>query len=367
MEREHINYLDPIRFFSTVSVVFMHVAAGPLRGEVSPGWHTLNILTALAFAAVPLFFMMSGYLLLTDEKTADVVTLLKKRLPRLIVPLATWSVVAVVWNLLSTSSFSVGALVNGLITALHSPQAVHFWYMYTLIALYSLSPLLYGGLNNLNQKGHALVLCVCLIISVRSMLVAILPDSMDRFLQIDLLDKLQFFGGHLCTFILGYYLGKTKTKLPRWALAVTVMLLWAVVTVGTWQRTKVTGTFDQTFQSQSAGFEVLLAACLFLLTKQTVSKPSQFLTAMPVIPLSVGIYMMHNILISVLHRFGVVEQGLWGTLGMTVAVFVICYLTVKTAMTVKPLCYLLTGMPYKTACKTCNWVFTFRKKRKELV
>jgi len=363
VKREHVYYFDPLRFFAAVSVIFMHVAAGPLRKEINPEWHALNILTSLAFSAVPLFFMMSGYLLLTDEKTADVSILLKKRLPRLIVPLAVWSVIAVTWNLLSNEGFSVGRLIHGLIAALHSPQAVHFWYIYTLIALYVLSPVLYSGLNNLNQKGHLFVLSMCLVISLRSMLTAILPDSLDRFLQIDLLDKLQFFGGHLCTFVLGYYLGKTKVNLPRWVLAASAMLLWTVIVVGTWQKTVNTGAFNQTFQSQSAGFEVLLAACLFLLAKQFFCKPSRFYTAVPVIPLSMGIYMMHNILISVLHRFGFVEQGIWGTLGMTAAVYIICYLAMKTVMSIKPFCYPLTGMPYETACRTCNWVFTFTRKQ----
>ena len=366
-KRTHVYYFDYLRAFAALCVIFMHVAAGPLRGGLNGQWNGLNILTALAFTAVPLFFMMSGYLLLTDEKTADVSVLLKKRLPRLGAPLAAWTVVAVVWNLLSQGMFSPVNFADGLLSALHTPQAVHFWYMYTLIALYALSPVLYGGLKHLDRKGHCFVFCLCLVLSLRAMLAAVLPAGVGRVLQIDLVNKLQIFGGHLATFVLGYYLGKVGKKLPNWLLLAVSAALWAVVALGTYGKTVQNGTFDQTFQSQSAGFEVMLAACLFLLAKQNLTKKSRLLTAVPVVPLSMGIYMMHNILLSVLHRFGVREQGLWDTLALTAGIFLVCFLAVKTAASIRPLCYMVTGMPYKTACKTCNWTFTFRKKKEVLV
>ena len=268
VNREHIHYFDRLRAFAAVSVIFMHVAAGPLRGAVNGQWQVLNALTSIAFTAVPLFFMMSGYLLLSDEKTLSVSVLIKNRLPRLLMPLISWTVVAVIWNLLSSGSFTVRNFVSCLIDALSSPQSVHFWYMYTLIALYVISPILCAAINNLDKKGHILVLTLCLAVSLRSMLTAVLPSSLDRLLKIDLIDKVQLFGGHLCTFVLGYYLGTVKKRFPVWLLAAVSILLAAAVTVGTWYKTSASGAFDQTFQSQSAGFEVMLAACLFLIAKQ---------------------------------------------------------------------------------------------------
>ena len=363
MKREHVHYFDRLRVFAAIAVIFMHVAAGPLRGEINAAWHGLNVLTSVAFTAVPLFFMMSGYLLLTDEKTSDVGVLIKNRLCKLIIPLISWSVIAVIWNLLSSGTFSFSNFALGMVNALQSPQAVHFWYMYTLIALYVISPVLYAALKGLDKKGHALVLGICIAVSLRAMLTAVLPSSLDRLLKIDLLDKLQFFGGHLCTFVLGYYLGTCKKKFPMWALAAVSLLLAAAVIAGTYVASVQSGAFNQTFQSQSAGFEVMLAACLFLMARQIFVAPSRLCRAIPVVPLSMGIYMMHNILISVLHRFGVIEQGFWGTVGMTALVFALCYLAIKTAMSVPCVCYALTGTRFKTACASCNWVYTVKRKK----
>ena len=85
-ERAHVEYFDWLRIIAALSVIFMHTAAGPLRAGINTGWHLLNVCTSLAFTAVPLFFMMSGYLLMTSRKTADISVLLRHRLPRLVVP-----------------------------------------------------------------------------------------------------------------------------------------------------------------------------------------------------------------------------------------------------------------------------------------
>ena len=44
---------------------------------------------------------------------------------------------------------------------------VHFWYMYTLIAIYLISPLLYGGLHGLDRKGKTLIFVLIVLVSCR--------------------------------------------------------------------------------------------------------------------------------------------------------------------------------------------------------
>ena len=139
-KREHIYYFDYLRVMAGLFVIYMHVASSLLRREVTGQWMILNVLTSLSFTAVPLFLMMSGYLSLTSEKTLDTGLLLKKRLPRLVVPLAGWTVVILCWQMLMGKNFSVTYFYEGLVKALSTPAGVHLWYMYTLIALTLISP-----------------------------------------------------------------------------------------------------------------------------------------------------------------------------------------------------------------------------------
>lgn len=308
-ERPHVDYFDGLRIFAALCVIFMHTAAGPLRAGVNTDWHLLNVCTSLAFTAVPLFFMMSGYLLMTSRKTADISVLLRHRLPRLVVPLAGWTVVAVLWQMFLAHTLTPGTIWAQLVTALHGPVMVHFWYLYTLIALYALSPILYGGIQ-----------------------------------------------------VLGSY----EKETPNWLLALGAVVLLAVISVGTWVRTVRTGEFNQSFQNQSAGFEIVLASCIFLLCKQTCNRPPRaWVKAVtgPVVALSMAIYLMHNIFLSMLFSVGVSVHSFGSTVGVTLLAFAACFVVTKTVATIRPLCYLATGKTYAEACRSCNWVYTFRRLR----
>ncbi len=357
-EKKHIHYFDYLRVIAMFGVIYMHAASSLLRGEINVGWHITNLITSLAFTAVPFFFMMSGFLLLSSDKTLDISVLIKKRLPRLALPLVGWTLVAVIWQLLF--GFDVKLFGEKLISALNSPAAVHFWYMYTLIALYMISPFLRGAIKSLDRKGHIYLFTLASVISLHAMITAILPDSIDRYMQIDIINKLTVFSGHLSTFILGYYLGSLKKKIPNALLFGVAVLTWAVITVGTFIITKNRGEYTQTFQNQSKGFEILLAAAIFLIFKQCFNKESKLLKVVPIVPLSLSVYFMHNILLSMMYTVGVSVNSFVDPIWITAVNFLICFVVLKTVATVKPLCFIATGIPYKTACNSCNWIYTYR-------
>ena len=153
-KREHIYYFDYLRIIAAISVIYMHVAALPLRDEINMQWQMMNICTSFAFTAVPLFFMISGYLLLSDPKTKDITILLKKRIPRLIIPLAGWTIVAVLWLAFSETGLTVHAVAEQLVSALNTPVMIHFWYMYTIIAVYLISPSIWGNTESGKKRAH---------------------------------------------------------------------------------------------------------------------------------------------------------------------------------------------------------------------
>lgn len=272
-ERAHVEYFDWLRIIAALSVIFMHTAAGPLRAGINTSWHLLNVCTSLAFTAVPLFFMMSGYLLMTSRKTADISVLLRHRLPRLVVPLAGWTVVAVLWQLFLAHTLTPGAIRVQLVAALNGPVMVHFWYLYTLIALYVLSPILYGGIRTLGKSGRVYLFVLAAAVSAHTVLLTVLPDGAAQYVDLDIFGKLKIFGGHMATFVLGYLLGSYEKKIPNWLLVLGAAVTLAVISVGTWLLTVRTGEFNQNFQNQSSGFEIVLAACIFLLCKQTCNRP----------------------------------------------------------------------------------------------
>ena len=359
-EREHVHYFDHLRIMAAICVIVMHFAGNRLVGEMDLDWQIFNLLVSFCFTAVPLFFMMSGYLLLSQDKSGDISLLLKRRLPRLAIPLAGWTVVTVLYDMFVAKNWSLAAFGSGLLSALSTPAQTPYWYMYTLIAMYAISPILAGGLRSLDQTGHRYTLLLVIAVSVRAMARCLLPGWADPVLNVDFVERIAFFSGNLATFVLGYYLGRLDKRIPNGLLYAVCVGLLGIITAGTALDSRKQGFYDATFQSQNAGFEVLLAACLFLLFKQNRNKPVGTLEK-PLVALSLPIYLMHNLLLNVMYGLGFAVRNLWDLLVCTLVNLVVCYLATKTAATIKPICYLATGMSYDRACRCCNWAYTYKR------
>lgn len=357
--RQHIHYFDPLRLIAAFCVIFNHTASALIRGGIDAQWELLNVCVSFSYTSVPLFLMMSGYLLLSDDKTTDIPYLFTKRLPRLAVPLAFWSVTALLETLLAQHALTPSRLWEGMVLILQTPSATHLWYMYQLIALYLLSPLLRACVRSLDETGHRYILGLIAAITVQSMLLALLPATLEGYVSWDVFGKLKIFYGNLWTFFLGYYLGRTKRRVPNGMLAVCAIVLLAVISAGTHVLTAGAGEYRMDFQDLSVGFEVALAACVFLLWKQNCVKPIPRFLA-PAVSLSMPVYLMHGPLLTLLTFYGITPHTFLGTAAGSAAVFAVCFLCMKTAASVKPFCFLITGLRYQEACRSCNWQYTFR-------
>lgn len=362
--RQHIDYFDPLRVTAAFGVIFMHTASDLLRLGITPQWEITNVCTSLAFTSVPLFLLMSGCLILSSPKTLDISYHLTRRLPHLLVPLGFWTVIAVVEVQLSQHTLSPATVLEGIVYSFHDPVMLHFWYMYQLVALYLLAPVLCAAFRSLDRSGHRYVLALTGAVTVHAMLTVALPASWSRFVNFDVFDRLKIFSGNLWSFILGYYLGGMKKKLPNWALALTGAGLLCAISLGSRALAQGSVGYEESFVNQNVGFEVALAACVFLLWKQNYRAKQGIIRFLrPVAALTFPIYMMHGLLLTLILYSGYGPHGFLGAVRISVLVFLACFLCVKTAASIKPLCYLTTGMGYADACRTCNWQYTFRALR----
>lgn len=359
--RPHIDYFDPIRLMAAFGVIFMHTASGLLRRGPDAQWAVLNVCTCFAFTSVPLFLLMSGYLILSSPRTEDIPYHLTKRLPHVLVPLCFWTVVAVLAVLFPQHLLTPASFFDALVRSFREPAMLHLWYMYQLIALYLLAPVLCAALRGLDRAGHRYVLLLIAAVTLQTMLAAALPGGLRRLIDFDVFDRLKIYSGNLCTFVLGFYLGGGKDKLPNRVLVPVSAALLAAVSVGSWVLTEQNVEYTESFVNQNAGFEVALAACVFLLWKNSGKGLPRLLR--PAAALTFPIYLMHGVLLTLVVNLGFGPQGLLGVVRVSVLVFLACFLCMKTAASVKPFCFLITGMRYEDACRTCNWQYTFRTLR----
>ncbi len=307
-----IQYLDVLRVLSMLSVVFLHTAAGTLRANYgSLTWHFANLLTSFMSASVPVFFMISGALLLQSRRTLSVKYTLGKRLPRVLVPFLVWSLVAVGYFLLvhrgPDGSLDWAMAVEKLKNLPARPTAVHLWFMYALIPLYILSPFIKKLIDSLGRDLVIYLLAIWVIFSsLLPTVTTFLPVAYRPLVVLDSRYNLSIMAGYAGYFVVGYYLMRMRTPIPRKILILVVVVDTICITAGTWWKTTSLGVYAEGFKTYTGLFVLVLSCALFLLFKELVSERRLRGVVGPAVrflaPLAFGVYLIHNLVVDYMAR-----------------------------------------------------------------
>ena len=125
-----------IRALAAIMVVIVHCAAQEFA-VLTPSWWIIDIIASAVRPCVPLFFMISGYLLLDkDIGSADFIS---KRIGRVLYPALFWSVFYAFFIAAYNKRLpSPDEIFNALIT----PSMYHLWYLFFAVGIYMTIPLL---------------------------------------------------------------------------------------------------------------------------------------------------------------------------------------------------------------------------------
>ncbi len=137
-----VIYFDVIRACAMVCVILIHVSVGELySGRIgSFSWWAADFFDSFARPCVPLFLMTSGALLLEERHKESVHTFFKKRAMRVILPFAFWAAVYMMWRIgFHHEHMTLRSLLVNLWTG---NVYLHLWFIYTIIGLYLVTPIL---------------------------------------------------------------------------------------------------------------------------------------------------------------------------------------------------------------------------------
>jgi surface polysaccharide O-acyltransferase-like enzyme len=122
-------------------VVIAHVS-GQLTnawGQISTTqWMISNIYGGIARVCVPLFFMLSGYLLLPRSETLR--EFYSRRMLKILIPLVVWSLIYLSYYCISLGHICTSSVIADLL--LVKGAYYHLWFLYPLISIYFVLPLL---------------------------------------------------------------------------------------------------------------------------------------------------------------------------------------------------------------------------------
>jgi surface polysaccharide O-acyltransferase-like enzyme len=362
---------DILRVISMLGVIYLHLASGSLRNlDCTSVWNFSNLVTACATPAVPLFFMMSGALLLNAEKTADLRALFRQRIPKVLVPLCVWSAVNLCYT--AYEGDPAGALET-LRHLLNTPACVPYWFLYALIPMYLLSPLLKKMADGLTQAHWNYmmglwVVCTLGLYTLRSFV----PEAWKLTFTEHWSLNVNVVSGYLGYFLLGTYLERLERLPSKKLLAAVVAAMIAVSTVGTRWDTYAHGAYSDRFTNYLSLFTFVLSAAIFLLAKSCLRGKEEKGRLLPLLSgVSFCVYLIHPLVIDRAGRLWWRLTSLadpvhiWQQLVLYLCVSLCCILAAVVLASIKPLCYLFTGQTFSSACQTSNIFTLFSRKKQE--
>lgn len=218
---------DRLRNLATIMVIGIHVAAPVAHAEGSDfnslWWWGGNFWNSLTRPAVPLFVMLSGYLLLSKDYPLP--DFLKRRFSRVIIPAIFWMLIYSFYNYMAKGSpATVGEALRGLVTG---PVHYHLWFIYLIIGLYLVYPVLRPWVRTASNQDFLYFFALCCVGTW-------IYKALAVFFQMPIGIYFELFTNNCGYFVGGYYLGvRWKVENGWLAKHSPLFLPLALIVIGT--------------------------------------------------------------------------------------------------------------------------------------
>jgi surface polysaccharide O-acyltransferase-like enzyme len=266
--------VDLIRTVAILFVILLHASAEPnvkLDMMSSQGvqlWWAADVYGAIARTAVPLFVMLTGALLLQPSKIDEPLRVFfKKRWNRIGIPVIFWMIVFFAWNaLVRGNPLTFTSFVDGVLVGPY----VQFWYVYLLIGLYLITPVIRVVVAHANWSTARYFL---LLWFIGTGVVSLLTLTSFSPQVVWFRSNVFLITGMLGYFVLGAYI--TRLKFRRSVLYAMLILSTVWTVFATYFLIGSLGEFYSTFFMDASSFSIILTSMAIFLILAAV--PNQTL------------------------------------------------------------------------------------------
>jgi surface polysaccharide O-acyltransferase-like enzyme len=312
--QSRIGSLDIIRVLAIFMVLVTHATevfyisnVGALA--IKPGdefW--VNLFNSSAHACVALFVVVSGYLLLPIKGSSSEFYL--KRIPRIFIPFLIWSAIYLLlplaWGGTNSEAVKEGA---GRLLYTFSWTSGHLWFIYMLIGVYLIIPIISPWIKECSRRGEEFFLGIWLFSTLYHFLIQHIPDRMmlgQTFFSE--FSSIYYFSGFLGYAVLGHYI---KVHL-QWKKEISIAIGVLLYTLGflmtyflfAYQLDTAKTLEDLTLSLRSCTINVaLMAIGIFLMLKDIDIKNTKIRTLFfEFSKFSFGIYLAHMLILPFINK-----------------------------------------------------------------
>jgi len=283
-KQSRIRWIDLIRALGAFLVVLAHVQYSGQSGA----WAGISYY-ALTRTAVPLFFMISGYLLLSKNETYS--DFFYKRALKVFLPLFIWSMIYLIWQGEGFGNPLSAIVKSYLVKFIRGPRENHLWFFYELFGLYLFTPILRIYVTRAARRD---LLYFCLI------WFAFIPlaNLLREFTPIQIGFSYQFLGGYIGYYIFGHLAGQMEFTKKQKAAALAVFVISLLTTIIGMHFRGVYGLKTQYFEDYQSVNVALMSAASFICLTRTEIRDGLYRVISPLSNASFGIYLAHVIVMA---------------------------------------------------------------------
>lgn len=268
--------MDLIRTVAIVGVILLH-AADDLTVQKMDWfeiirWNTVDFYQSVGRLGVPLFLLLTGALLLQPSKLTEPLGLFfKKRLARIGLPFIFWGAAYFAWDFLvvhniNNQPISTNSIIQGVLTGPY----YQFWYLYLLLGLYLLTPILRVIMAHASRDIVKYILVLWFLgAAVIPVIALVTPLHLDT--------NVLTITGYVGYFILGAFLLTVHVSRSRLALYLTVGVF--LTALGTYVIAATVGGGEMFFFQGYLSPTIILAACSLFLLLIAIQTPTSIQAA----------------------------------------------------------------------------------------
>ena len=304
---ERIVFLDFIRVASIFMVVLAH-CFNPYYETIKEGnFFWLNTIVSAMRPSVPLFVMVSSFLLLPLK--CEPGDFYRRRFTRILIPFAVWSVLYATLPYL-WGDMTIEQVKKELLTLTYNfnMRAEHLWFMYMFIGVYLIMPVISPWLATTSKKFEQVFIGIWFLTTFYHYAKLLVPQFWGECVWNEF-TPIWYFSGYIGFVVLAHYI---RTHL-NWTVKKNIIvgvLLFLVGYVSTWLIFHHFASTSTKFADWELGWRfctpnvALMAAGLFVIMKQVKingARSKAFFAELS--KMSFGIFLIHELMLYHLHNW----------------------------------------------------------------
>ncbi len=293
-----IVWIDLLKIVSALCVIMLHVASQKwyYTDVTSIEWSIVNFYHSAVRFCVPIFIMASGVFFLDVDKNVTVKKLFTVNIPKIVIAYLFWSTFYAVYKYVLYGENTPEGRHQVFDNILFGNY--HLWFLFTLLGLYIIVPLLRRICERKRDMEYFLLLS--LVFNFAFNVIELVPGLENFVNQMLYKSNINFVLGYTAYFVLGNYIYRFNLKTSIKSVIYILAILSTIYTV--WISTYLSLESGNPVQSVYDNLTVnvfFMSAGIFLFFKDIVGKIKYTVSSLKVITLlsecSFGIYLVHEL------------------------------------------------------------------------